>query len=98
MQALLHYEDTKEVTGSFLAIPTDRLISLACDPSGSHIVDAFLSSRNVTLKKKNKLIKKFMVGVTTAWTCDILNVRFYKHATQYILVSLLYSTAHEMII
>ena len=67
MQALLQYDDTKMVTSSVLTIPTDQLISLTCDPSGSHIVDAFLSSRSVTLKKKNKLIKKFMVCGTTMY-------------------------------
>jgi len=77
MQALLHYDDTKTVSSSVLTIPTDRLMSLACDPSGSHIVDAFLTSRNVTLKKKNKLIKKFMVCSVTVFCC--LDVNFVRH-------------------
>ena len=61
LQALLGYEDTKLVTSSFLTIPTDQLLAVSCDPSGNHVIDVFLSSKNVTLKKKTKLIKKFRV-------------------------------------
>ena len=61
MQSLLEYDDTKMITSSFLAIPTDQLLTISCDPSGNHIVDVFLSSKSVSLKKKTKLINKFMV-------------------------------------
>ena len=61
LQALLGYEDTKVVTSSFLTIPTDQLLMISCDPSGNHVVDVFLASKNVMLKKKTKLIKKFRV-------------------------------------
>ena len=61
LQALLGYEDTKVVTSSFFSIPTDQLLAVSCDPSGNHVIDVFLSSKNVTLKKKTKLIKKFRV-------------------------------------
>lgn len=49
------------ITNSFLTIPTDQLLAISCDPSGNYIVDVFLSSKNVSLKKKTKLITKFRV-------------------------------------
>ena len=61
LQALLGYEDTKVITSSFLTIPTDQLLTISCDLSGNHVVDVFLASKNVTLKKKTKLINKFRV-------------------------------------
>ena len=65
VQALLGYDDTKVVTNSVLSISTDQLLAISCDPCGNHVIDAFLSSRNVLLKKKTKLIKKFLVRLQT---------------------------------
>ena len=61
VQALLQYHDTTVISNSILSIPIDQLLSISCDPCGNHIIDAFLSSKNVLLKKKTKLIKKFTV-------------------------------------
>jgi len=61
MQSLLEYDDTKVISSSMLTIPIDQLLMISCNPSGNHIIDVFLSSKNVVLKKKTKLIKKFVV-------------------------------------
>ena len=63
MQSLLEYDDTKMLTTSFLTIPVEQLLAISCDPCGNHIVDVFLSSKSVPLKKKTKLIKKFAVRI-----------------------------------
>ena len=62
VQALLEYDDSKIVANSFLTISANQLLAISCDPCGNHIFDVFLSSKSVSLKKKNKLIKKFMVS------------------------------------
>ena len=61
VQELLGYDDTKVISNSILTIPTDQLLVVSCDPSGNHIIEVFLSSKNVAHKKKTKLIKKLLV-------------------------------------
>ena len=85
VQALLGYDDTKVITNSILSIPTDQLLLVSCDPCGNHIIDAFLSSKNVLLKKKTKLIKKFTVRLQSKHYSNVSKLLSYAGIYGYIL-------------
>lgn len=58
VQALLKFQVPKVIVNSLLKMPPDDIIGrLSCDPSGSHVITAFLTSATISVKKKNKLIK-----------------------------------------
>ena len=61
VQALLQFEEPKLVARSLLKMPSDDMVGLSCDPSGSHVIDAFMSSPTVSRKLKSKLIAKLKV-------------------------------------
>lgn len=70
VQALLKFQVPKVVVNSLLKMSPDDIIGrLSCDPSGSHVVTAFLSSPTVALKRKNKLTKT--LEVCSAIVCCI---------------------------
>ena len=48
---------------SLLHMTTNDIIRMSCDPSGSHVVEAFMSSRTVPVKKKRKLTEKLKVRI-----------------------------------
>lgn len=61
MQALLKFQDTKLVVASLLHMTTNDIVRMSCDPSGSHVLEAFMSSHTVPVKKKRRLIEKLKV-------------------------------------
>lgn len=59
---MLCFEDTKLLASCLSRLPLPSLILMACHPSGSHIFEAFLSSRTVDGKRKEKVKKKLKVS------------------------------------
>uniref|UniRef100_H2YBU2 PUM-HD domain-containing protein n=1 Tax=Ciona savignyi TaxID=51511 RepID=H2YBU2_CIOSA len=58
LQILLKFEKKFVVVKSFLEIPSQHFVALACNASGSHLVDILFSSEKVRLKRKNSLVEK----------------------------------------
>ena len=49
------------MVASLLHMSTDDIIRMSCNPSGSHVLEAFMSSLTVPVKKKSKLTDKLKV-------------------------------------
>ncbi|KAG0228204.1 Nucleolar protein 9 [Actinomortierella wolfii] len=62
LQLLLQYpeEYNKIVTDSFFAQSEERVFAWTTDSSGSHVIEAFLTSPTVNLKIKKKILKSFL--------------------------------------
>uniref|UniRef100_A0A8C5RPZ1 NOP9 nucleolar protein n=1 Tax=Laticauda laticaudata TaxID=8630 RepID=A0A8C5RPZ1_LATLA len=58
LQHLLHFADPSLVLGSLAAMPPADLVTLACDPSGSHVFDALLASSSVSEKSRRKVLRQ----------------------------------------
>ncbi|XP_070810387.1 nucleolar protein 9 [Pituophis catenifer annectens] len=58
LQHLLHFADPSLVLGSLAAMPPADLVTLACDPSGSHVFDALLVSPSVSKKSRRKVLRQ----------------------------------------
>ncbi|XP_058039274.1 nucleolar protein 9 [Ahaetulla prasina] len=58
LQHLLHFADPSLVLGSLAAMPPADLVTLACDPSGSHVFDALLASPSVSEKARRKVLRQ----------------------------------------
>ncbi|XP_039193762.1 nucleolar protein 9 [Crotalus tigris] len=56
LQHLLHFADPSLVLRSMGATPPADLVTLACDPSGSHVFDALLASPSVPKKSRRKVL------------------------------------------
>ncbi|XP_033102657.1 nucleolar protein 9-like [Anneissia japonica] len=69
IQKMLKFKHCKTIIGSFLAMTPDDLISMACDSCGSHIVDAFLQSKAVGEKKRERFVEK-LKGNFVKLSCD----------------------------
>ena len=78
MQSLLTYRDPKLVVSSLLHMPTDDVIAMSCDQSGSHVVEVFVGSATVPVRKKNKLIDRIKVLLVT-----ICNSRIVAHVASF---------------
>ncbi|XP_013909236.1 PREDICTED: nucleolar protein 9, partial [Thamnophis sirtalis] len=58
LQHLLHFADPSLVLRSLAAMPPADLVTLACDPSGSHVFDALLASPSVSEKPRRKVLRQ----------------------------------------
>ncbi|XP_007444396.1 nucleolar protein 9, partial [Python bivittatus] len=58
LQHLLHFADPSLVLRSLAAMPPADLVTLACDPAGSHIFDALLASPSVPEKPRRKVLRQ----------------------------------------
>ena len=63
LQALLKYRSPGIVASSLVRTETDDVIKMSCDPVSSHVIDAFMGSPTVSLKKKTKLIDRIKVYI-----------------------------------
>lgn len=63
LQALLKFQEVKAVSRSVLKMSAKELVRVCCDPHGSHVITAFLTSSTVAGKKKEKLVAKLEVSV-----------------------------------
>lgn len=57
LQAMLHFNKPIKLVQSLLDTPAIELAELFCSPRGSHIVDAFLQSKFVGEKSREKFLK-----------------------------------------
>ena len=62
LQALLKFEHPKTVARSILKMSREELMRCSCDPNGSHVLTAFITSPTITLKRKQKLMDKLEVS------------------------------------
>jgi hypothetical protein len=62
LQSLLKFEDVKAVSRSILKLRSEELVRLSCDAQASHVISTFLSSVTVSIKRKEKLITRLLVG------------------------------------
>lgn len=62
VQAMLCFEDTKLLASCISRLPIPSLIHMACHPSGSHVLEAFLNSKTVEGKRREKVMKKLKVS------------------------------------
>ncbi|XP_043914285.1 nucleolar protein 9 [Protopterus annectens] len=58
VQHLLQFEDPTTVLISLMAMSEDDLVTLACDPGGSHVFDVLISNSNIPEKRKKKFLGK----------------------------------------
>ncbi|XP_062993391.1 LOW QUALITY PROTEIN: nucleolar protein 9 [Elgaria multicarinata webbii] len=59
LQHLLHFADPSVVLRSLAAAAPGDLVTLACDPAGSHVFDALLASNSVPEKQRRKVLRRF---------------------------------------
>ncbi|XP_015275516.1 PREDICTED: nucleolar protein 9, partial [Gekko japonicus] len=57
LQHCLHFADPSVVLHSLAATPPQDLVTLACDPAGSHVFDALLASPSVPEKQRRKVLR-----------------------------------------
>ncbi|XP_072049550.1 nucleolar protein 9-like [Amphiura filiformis] len=57
LQQLLKFKNCASISAGFLAMTPDDLVAMACDPAGSFLLEAFMTS-GVNEKKKDKLIDR----------------------------------------
>ncbi|XP_045131829.1 nucleolar protein 9-like isoform X2 [Portunus trituberculatus] len=69
LQELLNFSKPIKVVNSLLALSPEELLSLGCDPRGSHVVDAYVNSTSISLKNKEKLLYRFK-GYYTTMACS----------------------------
>lgn len=66
LQALFQYADVKVLCRSMVKLSVSELVRLSCDSHGSHVITAFISSKTVPAKKKERLRKKLEVCMPEA--------------------------------
>ncbi|XP_061444969.1 nucleolar protein 9 isoform X2 [Rhineura floridana] len=57
LQHLLHFANPSAVLRSLAAMSPKDLVTLACDPAGSHVFDALLASSSVLEKQRRKALR-----------------------------------------
>nr|XP_056719573.1 nucleolar protein 9 [Euleptes europaea] len=57
LQHCLHFADPSVVLRSLAAMAPEDLVTLACDPAGSHVFDALLASPSVAEKQRRKVLR-----------------------------------------
>ncbi|KAL8177162.1 UNVERIFIED_CONTAM: hypothetical protein K2H54_042722 [Gekko kuhli] len=57
LQHCLHFADPSVVLRSLAATAPQDLVTLACDPAGSHVFDALLASPSVPTKQRRKVLR-----------------------------------------
>lgn len=64
VQSLLLFQDSKMVARSLLQMMSygDDIVRVSCDPSGSHVLESFMASRSVSVKRKNRLVEMITVS------------------------------------
>ena len=72
VQGLFKFENPRVVVRSLLSMETDDIMWLSCDVTGSHAIDAFLTSPTVKSIKKKKLVEKMRVSVPRLHFCRSL--------------------------
>lgn len=71
LQTLLEFKNPKYVVNSLLHMTPKNLQCLACDPSGSHIMEVYFKSTTVTEKNKAAMVDRLQV-ITIVYSWDII--------------------------
>lgn len=71
LQTLLEFKNPKYVVSSLLHMTPKNLQCLACDPSGSHIMEVYFKSTTVTEKNKAAMVDRLQV-ITIVYSWDII--------------------------
>ncbi|KAG7158750.1 nucleolar protein 9-like [Homarus americanus] len=69
LQELLHFHKPIKVVNSLLDMSVADLQVMACDPRGSHVVDAFVLSTFLGAKNREKFLNRFK-GTCTSLACS----------------------------
>ncbi|KAH0626151.1 hypothetical protein JD844_000944 [Phrynosoma platyrhinos] len=69
LQHLLHFADPSMVLRSLGAMTPKDLVTLACDPAGSHVFDALLASPSVPEKQRRKVLR-LLKGCYLSLACN----------------------------
>lgn len=72
LQTLLEFKNPKYVVNSLLHMTPKNLQCLACDPSGSHIMEVYFKSTTVTEKNKAAMVDRLQV-ITIVYSWDIID-------------------------
>ncbi|KAL7636402.1 UNVERIFIED_CONTAM: hypothetical protein RMT77_013177 [Armadillidium vulgare] len=70
LQEMLHFRKTNTIARGIVEMSFNELFRIACDPRGSHVIDAFFSSPNVRGDQKVDLFKK-LKGKYVALACSV---------------------------
>ena len=70
VQALVKYDNPRVIVRSLLGMETEDIMWLSRDMSGSHVIDAFLTSPTVKSAKKKKLVDKLTVCLLLCRWCS----------------------------
>lgn len=62
LQHLLHFADPSTMLRSMAAMTPEDLVTLACDPAGSHVFDTLLASPSVSEKQRRKVLRLLKVS------------------------------------
>ena len=62
LQELLNFNKPIKVINSLLAIDAAALRQLLCDPKGSHVTDAFMTSASIGEKSRDGQVKSLSVS------------------------------------
>ena len=74
VQQLVKFADPSLVVASVLAMLPSDLLAMACNPIGSHVVDAFITSHSVGQKSRDRFYGKLQVNRDCLRYRDCLNV------------------------
>ncbi|XP_042328037.1 nucleolar protein 9 [Sceloporus undulatus] len=69
LQHLLHFADPSIVLRSLGTMTPEDLVTLACDPAGSHVFDALLASPSVPEKQRRKVLR-LLKGCYLSLACN----------------------------
>ncbi|XP_066484733.1 nucleolar protein 9 [Tiliqua scincoides] len=69
LQHLLHFVDPSAILRSLAAMSPEDLVTLACDPAGSHVFDALLASPSVPGKQRRKVLR-LLKGCYVSLACS----------------------------
>nr|XP_045601865.1 nucleolar protein 9-like isoform X1 [Procambarus clarkii] len=97
LQELLNFNKPIKVVNSFLEMSIANLQVMACDPRGSHVVDAFISSSFVGTKNRDKFIHKFK-GTYTSLACSKHGSRSLEALWKVVSIKLKTQICNELIV
>lgn len=61
LQSLLKFQNKRIVVNGFMALSTEELKTIICQPAGSYLLEHFMSNERIKDKKKEQLIHTMKV-------------------------------------
>ncbi|XP_076350238.1 nucleolar protein 9 isoform X2 [Tachypleus tridentatus] len=95
LQKLLKFQKPIKVVNSLLTLKPEKLVSIACDAKGSHVIDEFFKSANVGEKRKARLVQYLKLHLVKL-ACDKYGSRILDSAWSSICVKTKTVIAQEL--